>query len=835
VTDGRLTLHGLLTDCLLLWGVEGRGEWAGDEWVLTTAAGSVALRAATLAEQPARWMIRRDNGRWRPSLSLTGLLAALRSALDVPAASRLRIVDPPVALPAVAAESASSPASDKPPVLVVTGFLGSGKTTLIQRMLQDPAYAGTAVIVNEFGAVALDHALLESSSEVLLLPSGCLCCAVLGDLVTTLLDLQRRRAAGSIAFERVVIETSGLADPAPILHALMTDLRLARHYTVAGVVTLVDSVHGAATLPAHVEARRQVALAGRIVLTKADVAGPGQGLLASVAALNPAAPWISAALGVAPPAWLFAPSTVPAQTWAAVPTGQHTDGIASFVLDVETPVPAVALTLLLQALAEHAGDRLLRVKGLVQVAESPDAPALVHGVQHVFEAPVWLERWPGPDRRTRLVFIANAVPADFPGRLLAAITAEVLDATAHSMPTQSRPDRQQETMMTDTILPRSIGRRALGQFAAGAALGLAPAVLVRAQPATLHLANIQSITGPSSAYGWRARDGAQYAVDQLNAAGIQVGGTTYRLQLTVQDMANDPQQAITLIRQAASEADVLAVIGTSNSVGFVPSVPAAGQLQMPMVGAGSGAPLKQWNPYSYRVNPVSGTAIPVLVRTVHAKLGFKKLGIVYDQTQDGQAGDARVAQGMAKELGYEVVAFEAFRAGDQDFSSQLATVRSVRPDALFIAAATGDGVKLASQVRELGLDAPMMTGYGSFQDPVYWDGTRGAIKGCYTWLAQDLASPSPAVKAFMDGYLKAFKQEATSFATYGADAVWAVAAALTKGGAPTRAKLQEALSALDVTTPIGTHVTFQNPPNGENKTPHVVVIAVTGRGTYSVV
>ena len=150
-----------------------------------------------------------------------------------------------------------------------------------------------------------------------------------------------------------------------------------------------------------------------------------------------------------------------------------------------------------------------------------------------------------------------------------------------------------------------------------------------------------------------------------------------------------------------------------------------------------------------------------------------------------------------------VVVFEAFRAGDQDFSSQLATVRGQRPDALFIAAATGDVVKLASRVRELGLAMPMMTGYGSFQDPVYWDGTRGVIKDCFTWLVQDLASPTPAVRAFKDGYLKAFEQEAASFATDGADAVWAIAGALGKAGAPTRPKLQEALASLDATTPIG--------------------------------
>jgi ABC-type branched-subunit amino acid transport system substrate-binding protein len=128
----------------------------------------------------------------------------------------------------------------------------------------------------------------------------------------------------------------------------------------------------------------------------------------------------------------------------------------------------------------------------------------------------------------------------------------------------------------------------------------------------------------------------------------------------------------------------------------------------------------------------------------------------------------------------------------------------------------------------------MMTGYGSFQDPVYWDGTNGDIKGGFTWLAQDLASPSPAVKSFMQGYSQKFHQEATSFATYGADAVSALAAAIQKGGSTSRAAVQKALASLDVTTPIGTHLTFRNPPDGENKTPTVVVIEITGRGTYSV-
>jgi branched-chain amino acid transport system substrate-binding protein len=387
--------------------------------------------------------------------------------------------------------------------------------------------------------------------------------------------------------------------------------------------------------------------------------------------------------------------------------------------------------------------------------------------------------------------------------------------------------------MVDSKNTYRVSRRGLGRFAAGTALGLAmPPTIGRAQPAALRITNIQPTTGPSSPYGWRSRDGAQLVTDDINAAGLTIGGTTYRLDIRTEDMANDPQQAITLLRQAASNPDILAVIGPSNSVGYVPSVPAAGQLEMPLVGAGSGAPVKQWNIWSYRVNPVSDTAIPVLLRKVHAQVPFKRLGVIYDQTQDGQSGDAQVCKLLAQELGYEVVAFEAFRAGDQDFSAQLATIRSRKPDAMFVAAATGDGVKVSSQIREAGFTVPMMTGFGSFQDPVYWDGTHGEIKGCYTWLAQDLASPTPLVKSFVDRYKAKFSQEATSFSTYGTDALFAIAEALKKAGAPTRAKIQEALAALDVVSPIGTHLTFHNPPDGNNNTPNVVAIQITGRGTY---
>src|SRR5580698_131024 len=165
------------------------------------------------------------------------------------------------------------------PVSIVTGFLGSGKTTLIGRVLRDPAFARTAVIVNEFGEIGLDHELIASSDETLLaLTTGCLCCAVRSDLVATLLDLRTRREAGEIAFDRVLIETSGLADPAPILHALMTDRDIARHHVIDGIVTVVDALHGVTALARHPEARRQVALADRLLLSKTDLAEPSVAL-----------------------------------------------------------------------------------------------------------------------------------------------------------------------------------------------------------------------------------------------------------------------------------------------------------------------------------------------------------------------------------------------------------------------------------------------------------------------------------------------------------------------------------------------------------------------------
>jgi len=321
------------------------------------------------------------------------------------------------------------------PVTVLTGFLGSGKTTLLGRLLKSPAFARTAVIINEFGEVGLDHDLIETSDESFVtLQTGCLCCTIRGDLVLTLADVLRRRDEGTVTpFDRVVIETSGLADPAPILHAVMSDDALAERLTLAGVVTTVDAVHGADTLTRQPESVKQVAVADRLVLTKTDLVEETPAALTDrLEALNPSAPVLPATFGDIDPARLF-----DARIWDPAgkleapaddhQTHHHDDQIVCLALIREQPIPAVALTLFLEMLAEHCGADLLRLKGIVAIAESPERPAVIHGVQHMFHAPAFLERWPSDDRRSRLVFIARDLPREFAEALLDAIEAEVRD------------------------------------------------------------------------------------------------------------------------------------------------------------------------------------------------------------------------------------------------------------------------------------------------------------------------------------------------------------------------------------------------------------------------
>jgi branched-chain amino acid transport system substrate-binding protein len=387
-------------------------------------------------------------------------------------------------------------------------------------------------------------------------------------------------------------------------------------------------------------------------------------------------------------------------------------------------------------------------------------------------------------------------------------------------------------------LPAASGitRRRMGQLALAAATGslASPAIITAARAAmVLKIGQIEPLTGPSAAYGQRSTDGARMAVDAINAAGgfQDSKGNTYTIDIHVDDMANDARQAITLYRQNALNSGIAINVGPTNSVGYVPLVPIASQLKLVLVGE-AGAPVKRWTPWAFRVNPVGPTAIPLVLTKVHGKLNFKRLAIIYDQTQDAQSGDAEVCRTMKAKLGYDIVADEAFSSGSQDFSAQITKIKAAKPDAMFLAATTGDGVKVAPQIRAAGIDVPLMTGYGAFQDPLYWNGTNGAIKGCFTWLAQDLAGATGTLRKWLDDYNAKYELKATSFSTYGYDAIMCAVECVKRAASTDREKIQEQMAELDYHSPLGTHLSFKNPPSGENITPTVAVIEVTGPGTY---
>ncbi|TGD96962.1 CobW family GTP-binding protein [Methylobacterium nonmethylotrophicum] len=324
------------------------------------------------------------------------------------------------------------------PLTILTGFLGAGKTTLLNRLLRAPELADTVVIVNEFGEVGLDHLLIETVDEgMILLGAGCLCCTVRGDLIATLEDLLRKRDNGRIQpFRRVVIETTGLADPAPILHALLYHPYVAMRYALQGVVTVVDAVNGAGTLDTHPEALRQVAVADRLVVTKADLAGDrSEQLRARLRQINPGAP----VLGPDAPAadllaGLFDPDgkVADVRAWLGAEAAQHDHhhhghhhhdvnrhdaAIRAFHLVSEAPVPRAAFEMFLDLLRSAHGPKLLRLKGLVALADDPGRPVVVHGVQHVVHTPAILPAWPDGDTRSRLVLIVRDLDPAFVRRL----------------------------------------------------------------------------------------------------------------------------------------------------------------------------------------------------------------------------------------------------------------------------------------------------------------------------------------------------------------------------------------------------------------------------------
>jgi G3E family GTPase len=359
------------------------------------------------------------------------------------------------------------------PLTLLTGFLGSGKTTVLSHLVRQPELARTLVIINEFGEVGLDHLLMSRVPDdaVVEMSSGCLCCTVRGDLVSTLKDAHWRYArAGERQFDRVVIETTGLADPAPILQTLLTVGVITRRYRLDGVVTVVDLANAAATLDTHPEAVKQAAVADRLLLTKADLVDDHAraALARRLAAMNPAAAQVTAnhgavdaaavlGLGPFPPEakpvdvarWLGAeaygaggraeaePAPGHDHDYGHGPAHRHDDAhgqarghdpnrhderIGAFCILRDAPLAADAPERLMVALGELAGPDLLRVKGLLSVQGRP-GPVVIHGVQHSLSQPAELAAWPSADRRSRLVFITRDIPQSAIEARLAALEA----------------------------------------------------------------------------------------------------------------------------------------------------------------------------------------------------------------------------------------------------------------------------------------------------------------------------------------------------------------------------------------------------------------------------
>jgi G3E family GTPase len=352
------------------------------------------------------------------------------------------------------------------PVSVITGFLGAGKTTLLNSLLKDPFLANACVVINEFGDVGIDHLLVETAGEnIVELSSGCLCCTIRGDLIDTLNNLLDRRSAGELkAFDRIVIETTGLADPAPVLHALMRDERLLARTRLEGVITVVDGVNGMATLDAHAEAVKQVAVADRIVLTKLDllVGKEGEDMLFAIIArlrkLNPSARLLTTHRGEATAERLFntglydaTKKSLDAQSWLALEqveraerghhhhhghdhhthdTSRHDEHIRSFAFRTPDAISPQGLELFLELLTSYHGPNLLRMKGLILLTDDPARPVAIHGVQHVLHPPVRLARWPDGKPETRLVFIVKDIPKQAIEGLFRAFTDKIGDAAA---------------------------------------------------------------------------------------------------------------------------------------------------------------------------------------------------------------------------------------------------------------------------------------------------------------------------------------------------------------------------------------------------------------------
>ena len=315
----------------------------------------------------------------------------------------------------------------KLPIVIITGFLGSGKTTLLNRLLTDPELKATAIIINEFGEIGIDHLLVETSTEQMVeLNNGCICCTIRGDLVDKLGSLAMWLDTGRVPpVDRVIVETTGLADPAPIMHTLMTSPDLLRRYELNRVVTVVDAIAGSSSLDRFPEAVRQVAMADHLILTKMDLVDERwrheelTSLCQRLQEMNPQAGISESNRGetareiIIPPRGtgreILSATAPEAVTGPAPLHGRSRHGVGTFSMAWDTPLRCDRLEQFLRQLALDFGQRILRIKGIVMTEENPSAPAVIHGVQHVFYPVTWLKEWPNDTLRSRLVFIVQDV------------------------------------------------------------------------------------------------------------------------------------------------------------------------------------------------------------------------------------------------------------------------------------------------------------------------------------------------------------------------------------------------------------------------------------------
>ncbi|SMR84001.1 GTPase, G3E family [Aliiroseovarius halocynthiae] len=362
------------------------------------------------------------------------------------------------------------------PVTLLTGFLGVGKTTLLNHLIRDPNAGRIAVVMNEFGDAGLDHDLIEESTEeTILMQSGCLCCSIRGDLSKTLTSLMARRKRGELSFDRVVIETTGIADPGPIMHTMVVDNLIAPHYRTDGVVTVADAATGPSTLEKQSEAVNQIAMADLVVLSKTDLVTPTEltRFETRIAGINSSAKRIKAQKGQVPLGALFglsamrsnvttddisdwlgmakatpdplaglsgfaAPDSAPAALPLPTAHAHHDHKIISASIELEHPIPANVFDYWLDSLITIRGPDILRMKGIVHV-EGMGWPFVFHGVQHIFDAPVPLTSWSGTDTTSRVVVIARNM------------SLSLLDASLETLRLQANePDAQLDGMMVHT-------------------------------------------------------------------------------------------------------------------------------------------------------------------------------------------------------------------------------------------------------------------------------------------------------------------------------------------------------------------------------------------------